>query len=59
MDSKVQCSTLSLTTALEAVLQLEGIGKSGSMGGAQLLYDDLDRELKRMKTVIQAELDDD
>ena len=52
-------STLSLTTALDAVLQLEGIGKSESMEGAQSAYDDLDRELQRMKTVIQAELEDD
>ena len=51
-------STLSLTTALDAVLQLEGIGKSESMDGAQSVYDDLDRELERMKSVIQAELKD-
>ena len=52
-------STLSLTAALDAVLQLEGIGKSESMDGAQSAYDDLDRELERMKTVMQAELNDD
>ena len=51
-------STLSLTTALDAVLQLEGIGKSESMDGAQSVYDDLDREMERMKSVIQAELKD-
>ena len=52
-------STLSLTTALEAVLQLERIGKSDSMEGAQSVYDDLNRELERMKTVVQAELEED
>jgi two-component system sensor histidine kinase/response regulator len=51
-------STLSLTTALDAVLQLERIGKTQSMQGARSVYDDLDKELERMKTVMQAEFKD-
>ena len=52
-------STLGLTSALDAVLELEGIGKSDSMEGSQSAYDELNRELVRMKTVLQAELNDD
>ena len=48
---------MSLTTALDAVLQLEGIGNSESMAGAQSAYEELGRELERMKAIMQAQLE--